>query len=91
MTMPIIDTVTATTAAADSPLRTSVLAEGWSNAACACMAARIIGTGRPVVQLCFRPARDASGGSWLLHLNAQHEKESKDGPDAGTNDKPVVA
>ena len=50
MTTPIIDTRTATTAATDSRPRGWALADRRSDAAWSCMAARIIGTGRPVVQ-----------------------------------------
>ena len=66
MTMPIMDTDTATTAAAHHvlrPIRASALVAGWwSDAAGACMAACIIGTGHPVVQRSGLP-RYAVGGN----------------------------
>jgi hypothetical protein len=49
MTMLIMDTATTPTVAVDGTLRSSALASWWSDAAGACMAAGIIGTGRPVV------------------------------------------
>ena len=49
MTTRIIATATATTAAVNSTRRLSALADWRSDAADSCMAARIIGTGRPVV------------------------------------------
>ena len=49
MTMLIIATATETTAAVNSTRRLSALVGWWSAAVDACMAARIIGTGRPVV------------------------------------------
>ena len=51
MTMPIIDTTTATRAADTSPLRRSALTGSVTDAACACMAAPIIGTGHPGFKL----------------------------------------
>ena len=49
MTMLIMDTATAPRTAVDNTLRSSALAGWWPDAAGACMAARIIGTGRPAV------------------------------------------
>jgi hypothetical protein len=51
MTMPIIDTDTAMTAATDRPLRSSVPRCWWPEAASACMAIRIIGTRGRLVHL----------------------------------------
>ena len=49
MTMLKIATATAPKAALNSTFRASALEGWWSDAVDACMAARIIGTGRPVV------------------------------------------
>ena len=65
MTMLIMDTATAPTTAVDNTLRSSALADWRSDAAGACMASRIIGTGRPVVQ---PPA------NWRLRLLTARQK-----------------
>ncbi len=69
MTTPIIDTDTATTAARDSTPRVGALAGRRSDAVWSCMAARIIGTGRPGVH----PKR-------RRHAEVSEQNDDADGP-----------
>jgi hypothetical protein len=62
MTTPIISTDTASTAAVDSTLNVSALASWKSAAACACMAAGIIGTGHLVVHPNYSVCRHRTSG-----------------------------
>jgi hypothetical protein len=75
MTTLIMATATAPRAAVDSTFRSSALASWWSDAASACMAARIIGTGRPDVHPGRRSALALSVGA-SPRITAQDRHES---------------